>query len=336
MSGEVLCERCGSELKEGELRCPVCGRFTPPPEKQDDCGADDGGSQKARARVIRCTSCRAAVTYSPEAQNLRCAYCGEVAEVETPCNPIDETEKFYPFTVTREAAEEGLKTFWSRAKWYHHKDVAAKGTLTELRATWWPAWLCSADASFFWTADTTVGAGRSKWAPHAGRIDKKLDKFCVSASRGLTLRETSAIIDGYDLTSFESAPRGPEQATVECFELPRSQARQCILERINSYGLALVKTEVPELLEVQSRRVSTAGLLSFLRTENVSLPAYILAYRYKNRLYRVVINGQDASVSCGEYPVSVLKVAAVVLMVTVLIAVSIFVLLAALGFILAI
>lgn len=300
--GRRNCERCSCELKEGELRCPVCGMFAP----QDGEGAEVDGP---RARVIRCTFCRAAMTYSPEAQNLRCAYCGEVTEVETPKDPIDVTEKFIPFTVAREAAEEGLKTFWSRAKWYHHKDMAAKGTLTELRGTWWPAWLCSAQAAFFWAADSTRGAGRSKWAPHAGRLDVELNNFCVSASRGLTSAETAAIADGYDLSAFEDAPKGSDIASVECFELPRSQARQHILAHIGSCGRAAVR-EAPELKGADTRKISTEGFLTGLKTRNVSLPAYVLAYRYRDKLYRVVINGQDASVSCGEYPVSAGKIAA--------------------------
>ena len=116
------------------------------------------------------------------------------------------------------------------------------------------------------------------------------------------------------MSGFETSPRGSDIASVECFELSRSRARQRILAHIESYGRAAVK-DVSELRGAETRKINAVGYLKGLRTQNVSLPAYILAYRYKGKLYRVVINGQDASVSCGEYPVSAVKVIAFILAV---------------------
>ena len=42
-------------------------------------------------------------------------------------------------------------------------------------------------------------------------------------------------------------------------------------------------------------------------TRRLSLPAYVLAYRYKNDLYRVVICGQDVRMIIGKAPYSTAK-----------------------------
>ena len=43
-----------------------------------------------------------------------------------------------------------------------------------------------------------------------------------------------------------------------------------------------------------------------------AFPAWVLAYRYKDRLYRTVLSGQDENCLRGEAPTSIARIAAVV------------------------
>ena len=61
------------------------------------------------------------------------------------------------------------------------------------------------------------------------------------------------------------------------------------------------------------RNVKVAIVLRQLVTHRLSFPAYVLAYRYKDELYRVVICGQHSGLIIGRSPKSLLKIAAVVL-----------------------
>ena len=57
------------------------------------------------------------------------------------------------------------------------------------------------------------------------------------------------------------------------------------------------------------------GLLRLCRPRGLSclaFPAWVLAYRYKDRLYRTVLSGQDPSCLKGEAPYSAFRIAAVV------------------------
>src|SRR6185503_5055629 len=60
------------------------------------------------------------------------------------------------------------------------------------------------------------------------------------------------------------------------------------------------------------RNVHIALVLEDLFTRRVALPAWVLAYRYKNKLYRVVVNGQSEQRVIGDAPLSVWKIALVV------------------------
>jgi len=53
-------------------------------------------------------------------------------------------------------------------------------------------------------------------------------------------------------------------------------------------------------------------ILRKLVTRRYSFPAYVLAYRYQDRLYRVVICGQDARRVIGSAPYSIPKIILVV------------------------
>ena len=54
------------------------------------------------------------------------------------------------------------------------------------------------------------------------------------------------------------------------------------------------------------------ALIERLITRRCAMPSYVLAYRYKDKLYRAVVHGQDASLILGDTPTSVFKVLLVV------------------------
>ncbi len=55
-----------------------------------------------------------------------------------------------------------------------------------------------------------------------------------------------------------------------------------------------------------------ATVLKGLEARRVSFPAWVLAYRYRDRLFRTVLSGQDAACLRGEAPYSAARIAAVV------------------------
>jgi hypothetical protein len=134
----------------------------------------------------------------------------------------------------------------------------------------------------------------------------------VSASRGLTAGETDRLIPTYDLETARGAAHEPGSgATVERFDLPRSAARG----RVGAFIERLVRErlETGAIPGTRFRNVHAAVALRRLLTRRVAFPSYVLAYRYRGSVYRVVISGQDATCVIGTAPTSTAKVVAVVL-----------------------
>jgi hypothetical protein len=63
------------------------------------------------------------------------------------------------------------------------------------------------------------------------------------------------------------------------------------------------------------RNVRVSILLKALQTQRVALSAYIFAYRYNGRPYRVIVHGQDPRFTFGQAPYSLAKIALVVVAV---------------------
>ncbi|AKI98536.1 hypothetical protein ATI61_12266 [Archangium gephyra] len=298
------CARCGSALEEGDLRCPICALSVGEPR--------EGGVllEKVRAKVVRCVSCGASLEYSAELKAPRCAFCASVMKVETTADPLEQAEAYLPFTVDEAAAREALGRFLGEKRFFRPSDLAASAALQSLRPMWWPAWGFTAGARVSWAADSDAGSRRSAWAPHSGQETMSFQDILVSASKGLTERECDKLAGHYQLGSAQPAPRGPEDAQVERFDVTRSGARRQILAAVEA--LASEEMEHQHVPGSRVRNLHVAVVLSSLETKRYALPAYVLAYQYKGKVYRVVVHGQDAGVVLGDAPLSWAKVVLVV------------------------
>jgi hypothetical protein len=293
------CERCASAIEADDLRCPVCNLTCP------TCLADDRPG--VAVDILRCSSCGAAMTYDVDRRAAACASCGSVLEVEHPADPIEEPDVLLPFSVNRAAAEAALSGWLGTLGWFRPGDLRSGARVETMQALRWVGWVFDAAAEVSWTADTDHDARRADWAPHAGRVELDFDDVVVPATRGLRPAEVGFLIPSYD-TGTTSAPDGVVDATVEHFDLPRSAARARLVEAVE--GLARQRLAQGHLPGSRFRNLRTATVLRGLEAQRVAFPVWVLAYRYRDRLYRAVISGQNAGRLHGEAPYSVARIAA--------------------------
>jgi hypothetical protein len=55
------------------------------------------------------------------------------------------------------------------------------------------------------------------------------------------------------------------------------------------------------------RNVHVAAMLEQLATTRYAFPAYVLAYRYRDTVYRAVVHGQKSELLLGKAPFSYMK-----------------------------
>ena len=301
------CQRCGSVSEAGDLRCPVC--YLAIPHLASDTG------RGTRVHIFRCPSCGPAMEYRTTVQAPQCAFCGSVLKLEAQIDPVEQTEQYLPFTLDRRAATDTYRGWLARQGFFQPSSLASAARLESLRALWWTGWIVSADAIVTWTLDSNAGARRAAWAPHAGELRTEFDHIVIPATRGLSPHECARLIPTYRVAGAVNEPPQSDgtDGVRERFDVSRSVARGRIVEAIR--GLAEARIKGHEAPGARFRNFHASIQLRGLRTRRVAFPAYAIAYRYRSRLYRTVISGQDPACVIGQTPISVLKVALLVALI---------------------
>lgn len=301
MSGE-RCVRCRCAVEETDLRCAVCGHATDEPREKAE-----GGS----VTVLRCTGCASAMAYDPRHRAPACVYCGEVLELEEREDPPEEIDAHLPFTVSPARARAALEGWMEGLGWLHPGDLRSASQLEKLKPVWWVGWCFDASALVSWTADSDLGAKKADWAPCAGQEEMRFESLVIPASQGLTPEEAQEVAATCDLTTGAPEPEGPPEAATEIFSFRRSAGRERVAAAIEAESAGRVLREaVPGR---RKRHLHTEVLLRDLATRRLAFPAYVMAYRYRGRLYRAVISGQDARAVRAAAPRSRIRVALVAL-----------------------
>jgi len=230
--------------------------------------------------------------------------------LEVPQDPVEQAEAYVAFGAAPEAAFQALRAWLGTLGFFRPSDLAREASLQSMRALWWAGWAVNVSAFVSWTADSDAGAIRSAWAPHAGQTPLRFDNLIVSASRGLAHKEAARLAPSYDLRYAHPQPYGPPGAVVESFELQRSAARRVVGDAIRATAQARVmQGAIPGS---RFRNVHIDVLMRGLSTSRMALPAYILAYRYRGKVYRAIVHGQDVRNVFGDAPYSIAKIALVV------------------------
>jgi len=312
----LTCSICRTLVEEDDLFCPNCGAKAPtapgPPEGPASPESQGGsGSALVLPHQFTCEGCGASMSFDPGVQTLRCPYCGSIKLEAKGPRKVLKPEKLIPFELTFPEVETHFRQYLSRSL-FRPSDLLTEGTLVSARAVFVPCWAFSANTHTYWTADTDVlpPGSRGDWRPLFGEHRGRYDDMLIAASRVLREEEFRSI--GYfDFNrAQEIRPEILEKSFVEVFTVPRKYARRWAVE------------EIHRLEADNCRRLYLSGNIRNLRVNvrithltgrPVLLPVWVLAYRYRGKLYRFLVNGQTGQVG-GEVPISWAKLAGVLLL----------------------
>jgi len=248
--------------------------------------------------AVRCRQCGGAVAAIPGAPLPACLFCGAEAEDLESFAPDPETEPpegFIDFAVDKSTVDDAFRTFARSSFWYPNDLRNADLDLKQLLL---PAWAWSGEAETHW-AGLISASTRSGKRPVSGADIAHFEQVLVPASQTLTLKELHAL-GNYDEAAL--APFEPETATApyELSEVTRTAARQAARNEMTSrHRAAIAATE-------NTVSLNASSIVSSLDGHPVLVPVWIGAYRYGDKVYRVLVNGQTGTLS-GHAPTSLWK-----------------------------
>jgi hypothetical protein len=315
------CEGCGCPVEIGDQFCPACG--------SPQAGAAPGGEPAAEQRHFRCENCGAEVGVDPDQRSYTCAFCDSTYVVEfTP----EETGRQPPefvigFSVTPERAQEKFREWLLGNSWFRPSDLKLAKIEEKLKGVYLPFWSFSMLAESDWSADigeywwrtetytTTDKDGKTvtktrrvretEWWNLGGDHHRYYSGYLVSGSRGLS-QEYADRIKPFHLPALKRyRPDFLAGWLSEEYSIERDAALGMCKQEFQNREQQNVAAHLPGDTH-RNLRVGTR--FSQINSDLILLPIYLLSYRYRDKLYRFMVNGQTGRVA-GNKPLSKLRIA---------------------------
>ena len=292
------CAVCLALLDEEDMFCGNCGREAPQRKERTD-----SVHTQTSTHNFECRGCGASMSYDASAQTLRCPFCGSTKLEEQRDVKVLAPDWIVPFEVSHEQAVGTMRKFLGNGFW-RPSDLAEKAVIENMTGVYVPYWVFSARTRTYWCADTnqTPRSARSDWYPISGDHQGAYSGVLIGASSTLAPGETT-VLRPFDLSRAKQLSEvDTENVTVEQFRVQRKYARPLAREAFEEMERAACNQYVPG----RSRNVHVNVRLEGLSSSRVLLPIWIMAYRYQDRVYRFLVNGQTGR-STGQAPVSYAK-----------------------------
>ena len=199
-----------------------------------------------------------------------------------------------------------MKQWLGRGFW-RPGDLSERAMVVSMTPVFVPYWVFEAKTHTYWTADTsrTPAGARGDWYPLSGEHHGEYAGLLIGASGALSPAETAAICP-FDLGPGVAPDEiDLDNVAVEQFSVPRKYARPLARQGIESLEAAACTARY---VPAKARNVNVNTRIEGLASEPVLLPVWIMAYRYNEKVFRFLVNGQ-AGKCTGTAPISYKKIA---------------------------
>ncbi len=335
------CPACGCPVEAEDRFCPACG--TPTASDGAGAANSSPATTAAQtmegalaaevvemtttprqANFFRCQQCGSEVSVDPDQRSYLCPFCDSSYVVEfSPATSGRQAPEFViGFGVSVEDAQARFREWLASSGWFRPGDLRQAAVIDRLRGVYLPFWTFSMRAESDWSArigeywyrtetytelDTkgqlvtrTRQVRETEWWDLAGRHHRFYSGYLVSGSRGLSQDEAQQI-GPFNLPALRRyAPHYLAGWACEEYSVGLDEALQRCQQEFVGWEQSHVANFLPGDTYT-NLRVSTD--FHQITSDLCLLPVHIVTYRYRDQLYRFLVNGQTGRV-CGERPVS--------------------------------
>ncbi len=338
-----LCPGCGADLVfepvDGCLTCPYCGRQERIAGGEEGRGVEEHGYEEylrprpermgtlaAGALEVKCQSCGAVTTFAPPLVAGECDFCGaKIVAQPTSADPLLAPEGVLPFAVPQAAANDSIKA-WLSSLWFAPNALKRLASQEAVGGVYIPFWTYDTHTASEYTGQrgehyyetesytTTNAQGktetrtrrvqRTRWYPASGTVSRWFDDLLIPATKSLPPARLAALEpwDFSELKRYEPAYLAGYKAQRYQVELAEG------FERAKELAAPVIESDVRRDIGGDEQRVtSVLTHYSAITFKHLLLPVYVGAYRFRERVFQVVVNGRTGEVQ-GERPYSFWKI----------------------------
>jgi ribosomal protein S27AE len=339
------CSNCGASLQfapgVGRLACSTCGTVNDLPaigeaelaaaheelDFREALQREAGREPDIEQQVVTCPQCGAQTVFDPNVIASHCAFCASpMVSVTAHATRQIRPRGVVPFALETATAQQRFRS-WIEGRWFAPN--ALKQTVKSaqgVRGVYVPCWTYDAETTSEYAGErginrTVVETRRNAqgqleqvtrivtdWYHAQGVVHVVFDDELVLASHSIP-DHLANVLEGWDTSAL--VPVADDYLagfTVEAYQVGLEAG---FAEAQDRFAQAIRRAVRSDIGGDQQRvhRVNTHyGAIHF---KHILLPVWIASYRFKDKAYRVVVNGQTGRVQ-GDRPWSVWKISAAV------------------------
>jgi DNA-directed RNA polymerase subunit RPC12/RpoP len=344
---DIDCPSCGSRLHYSAdhkmLSCDHCGYkedFNKDNDHIVEIKLDQALSglgyyipENEDRKIYDCKGCSAKFSLDSSQTRVICAFCGsENVNLEAYDHKYVRPSGILPFQVSKKKAEEEFKN-WIKRGWFHPKKLKKLAEIDSLHGVYIPFWTFDAQTKNQWSGEAgyyyyetvrvqingqwqTKQVQKVRWVAKSGSFDHFFDDVVVSASHNLEQSFLNRILpfNLKELVNFDGRLMVSWESEIYSVELNEGWTK----------GEALMDSQL-RMMAMQALGGDTQrGLV--LRSQkdaqtykHIILPIWLASYRFTNKIFRFVINGQTGKVY-GQKPIAWWKIILLVMVFVAIIA----------------
>ena len=325
------CPSCGGVMDfdpaTGGLSCPYCGHkekialkgeFGPAEElaleDAEKTGNCDWGAAK---KTVICKACGAESVYDALEISAECPFCGSNQVMEASDQNTLAPGGVVPFQVSDKQASDLFKN-WIRRKWFCPKLAKESAKAKHFKGIYLPFWTFDAMTTSSYRGE--FGRDRVKkksngetrvettWHPVKGSYEEFFDDELICAT---TNHNQSMLMGLEPYHTAENKTYRPEYVAgfgAERYAVGIKEAWQMAKESIKYKLNGSIERKIMEENHADRiRNLRIESSFSKLTYKYLLLPVWISSYKYKEKVYQFMVNGQTGKVS-GKTPISIPKI----------------------------
>ncbi len=339
VSNELKCSGCGAvlEYKPGtkNLTCTYCGAENVIQDSVEIIEEIDyekfidqklPHEEKMDVVTVKCTACGASVTLAPNVTADRCPYCASNIVVKTgTTNSILKPKSLVPFVVDRKKASD-LFRGWIKKLWFAPSDLKKADIANErLNGIYVPYWTYDARTwtdytgqrgTYYYETETytstengqsvtkTRQVRRVQWTYASGQVRNNFDDILVIASSSLPTQYTERLEPWNlkQLVPYNDKYLGGFRS--ESYQVDVTTGLNVAKEKM----IPTIRYAINHDIGGDEQRIHTmTTTYDDITFKHILLPIWISSYRFKDRVFRFLVNGQTGEVQ-GERPYSAMKI----------------------------
>lgn len=333
------CQGCGAKLSFApgtlNLKCEYCGaanEIEPDDGRIEELDFDsylrslEDHEAMEQSETVKCAKCGAEQTLPEHHFAAACTFCSAPIVSKGYASRRIKPRSMVPFQVDRKRAQDEFRR-WVRGLWLAPGDLKRHAQSDAgVAGLYLPYWTYDCATATDYSGErgddyfvdeavsvtdaqgrTTVENRRRKqtrWTPASGHVEAFHDDVVVIASHSLPASLRGAAM-AWNLKGL--VPYQPEYVSgfrAEAYQVGLREGFPAAREQIDARVHDLVRRDIGGDWQ-RVHHVDTE--YSNVKFKHVLLPVWISAYRYRDKVYRFLVNGQTGEV-CGDSPLSWAKV----------------------------